>query len=251
MARGFSTTYGSGTTDYVETSLTGGNSVRSYSMWLFRNGDGGNNNGRIFDTNKTTGREVFSNVPGGSTYTYVHVFNTTNGTWTMSRPATGAWHQIGLTYDNTSTSNNPAMYLDGSSVTVTTSTAPVGTASTSTDPYGVGNRPSDKARVWDGMIAEWAVWNVILSAGEMAALGAGFSPLLVRPQSLVSYCPMVETSNIRDWFRTNAPTVTGTLNQPHPGRIIYPSRRRLIIPAAAAPAGNAEFTKQFALLGVG
>lgn len=40
-------------------------------------------------------------------------------------------------------------------------------------------------------IAEVGVWNVALSDDEIAALGKGISPLLVRPQNLVAYLPLI------------------------------------------------------------
>jgi hypothetical protein len=42
----------------------------------------------------------------------------------------------------------------------------------------------------DGRLAEAAAWNVALADDEIAMLGRGFSPLLVRPQSLVAYWPL-------------------------------------------------------------
>jgi hypothetical protein len=42
-----------------------------------------------------------------------------------------------------------------------------------------------------GHIAEAAIWSVALTDGEAAILAAGYSPLFVRPQSLVVYWPMV------------------------------------------------------------
>lgn len=42
-----------------------------------------------------------------------------------------------------------------------------------------------------GEIAELGVWNVALTDAEVLSLAAGFSPRLVRPQSLVIYMPLV------------------------------------------------------------
>lgn len=41
------------------------------------------------------------------------------------------------------------------------------------------------------LIAEAAVWNVALTADEVASLGNGFTPDKIRPQSLVFYAPLV------------------------------------------------------------
>ena len=42
MARGFDTTLGSATTDKITSALTAHSTLRSYHIWLYRNGDGGN-----------------------------------------------------------------------------------------------------------------------------------------------------------------------------------------------------------------
>lgn len=43
---------------------------------------------------------------------------------------------------------------------------------------------------FSGVLAEAAVWNVALSAPEIASLAAGFKPNRVRPQNLVFYAPL-------------------------------------------------------------
>lgn len=44
---------------------------------------------------------------------------------------------------------------------------------------------------FDGDIAEVGIWNVVLSAIEITILAAGVSPLLVRPNALVGYWPLI------------------------------------------------------------
>jgi hypothetical protein len=46
---------------------------------------------------------------------------------------------------------------------------------------------------WGGAIAEVGVWNVALSADEVAALGKGVTCEQIRPQSLVFYTPLVRS----------------------------------------------------------
>lgn len=47
---------------------------------------------------------------------------------------------------------------------------------------------------FNGSIADAAIWNVALTADEVASLAAGASPLTVRPQSLVFYAPLTGES---------------------------------------------------------
>ena len=88
-----------------------------------------------------------------------------------------------------------------------------------------------------GVIAEPAIWSVALTADEISLLASGYSPLFVRPQSLVFYAPLFvragasgdeeDWSNGRTLVQTSSPAVAD-----HP-RIIYP-RRRIITPVGAA-----------------
>lgn len=45
--------------------------------------------------------------------------------------------------------------------------------------------------LFQGLIAEAAIWNAALTAAEVAILAKGFCPLLVRPESLVFYAPLL------------------------------------------------------------
>jgi hypothetical protein len=44
---------------------------------------------------------------------------------------------------------------------------------------------------FDGYIAELGLWDAVLSDAEFAVLAKGYSPLFVRPQSLVAYWPLI------------------------------------------------------------
>jgi hypothetical protein len=57
-------------------------------------------------------------------------------------------------------------------------------------------RVGQRANLWDnhpffGSIGEFGVWNVALTDEEVAILAKGYSPLLVRPQSLIIYVPLI------------------------------------------------------------
>lgn len=74
----------------------------------------------------------------------------------------------------------------------------------------------------NGSMAEFAAWNVTLTTAEFRALAMGYSPLFIRPASLISYCPL-----IRDVVdkKTGVLTATGTSVVDHP-IVIYPRERR-------------------------
>jgi uncharacterized Zn-finger protein len=80
-------------------------------------------------------------------------------------------------------------------------------------------------------VAEAAIWSVALTDAEVAVLARGFSPLLVRPQSLVFYTPLVRDAID---FKGASLTLTGGPTAfAHP-RVYFPSRPRISVPEASA-----------------
>lgn len=70
-------------------------------------------------------------------------------------------------------------------------------------------------------IAEAAIWSAELDDTDAAILAAGVSPLLVRPQSLVYYAPLIRAA--QDVRRGVTLTATGTPTVTDHPRTIYPS----------------------------
>lgn len=68
---------------------------------------------------------------------------------------------------------------------------------------------------FSGDIAEVGIWNVALTAAEIASLARGYTPAQIRPQSLVFYAPLcrdlVDVRGGRTLTNNNAATVS-----PHP-----------------------------------
>lgn len=84
-----------------------------------------------------------------------------------------------------------------------------------------------------GDLAEGGVWNVALDAAEIVTLAKGYSPLFVRPGSLVFYLPMIR-GQLTDYIGNVVMTATGTTVSNHHS-IIYPSPPHVITaPTAAA-----------------
>lgn len=48
---------------------------------------------------------------------------------------------------------------------------------------------------YDGQLAESAIWSAALTDAEVAMLALGYSPLFVRPQSLISYWSLIGRTN--------------------------------------------------------
>lgn len=120
----------------------------------------------------------------GSTYQVLRGFSTTAGAWTVPAPSLSLWHGIGVSHDASSVSNVPSIYIDGIAATVTTVTPPVGSATTNNQAFSLGNR-ADGIRNWDGLLAWFVYWNIVLSADDHFRLGQGTNPLTVRPDAIV------------------------------------------------------------------
>src|SRR5262249_52768319 len=138
----------------------------------------------------------------------------TSGKWHWTTPSSSAWHNIVVTFNGTTSNNTPVVYIDGASVSITQDTAFTAPGHQTTGNFFIGNR-ADGARNWDGKIADFAYWNVILTANEAKALGLGMSPLQVRPGSLQIFLPLCGTqANEPDWASRLTQTITGTLGKP-------------------------------------
>jgi hypothetical protein len=193
----------------------------SVSVWTFRTGAGGGGTGRILDksTSANTGVvKLFTSAAFGYEFQFDR-WLTTNGEWSITAPSDSAWHHLGVTYDySQAAGTDPVVYLDGTTPTVTERETPSGSLGTGTEAFVIGNR-SDDARNWAGSIAGVAMWNVVLTAAEMARLATGVSPQCVRPASLVLYVPLAigNSPEPNPASAADTGTVTGTsfnANQP-------------------------------------
>lgn len=69
------------------------------------------------------------------------------------------------------------------------------------DPFnriGIGYIPrltTGLAQFFEGLLAEWGMWNVALSQAEIQALAKGVSPLFIRPQNLLMYIPLIRDND--------------------------------------------------------
>jgi hypothetical protein len=102
----------------------------------------------------------------------------------------------GTAFDNTSrhvcvrlSSTTANIYVDGSSVATAAAAIPV---QTGMDRLGVGAFVrGNVVTFYNGEVAEVGIWNVALTAAEIASLAKGMTCDKVRPQSLVFYAPLV------------------------------------------------------------
>ncbi len=122
--------------------------------------------------NGSTSRLRVFRPSGSSALRVTADFVTNDGVWdiTGNLPA-NIWTHVVITYDYSGTGTNPVAYLNGTSATVTRSTAPSGATQT------VGNRirlgaDSGGANRFAGMIDEVRTYQEIVTAAEVTALNS-------------------------------------------------------------------------------
>ncbi len=103
---------------------------------------------------------------------------------------------------------------------------------------------SGPANAMSGALAEWAMWNVALSNEEISILALGVSPLLVRPNELLAYWPMIGGNlttepDIVGGFNLAESASYGTRNGAH-SRVFNPAATPFQFAAAAAAGELAQ-----------
>jgi subtilisin-like proprotein convertase family protein len=155
------------------TNLTAEPTQATYSAWIKPNsggelpGCGAGGCGRIFDK-RTSGAEVLNWYVEGDTYnrmTLNQQFSTNQGSWHTASGSIipGNQYYVVVTYDSSSDTNDPVMYINGQSVAATEGTMPSGSPNSNTDPYVIGNR-GNQDRTFDGWIDEFRISNTIRDA---------------------------------------------------------------------------------------
>ena len=131
----------------------------------------------------------------------------------------GTVDSVGVAYTNdvwahfgwTHTGGNIEVWKDGASG----GTVASGNSSLTSHQFGFGKNTT--ANFYTGDLAECATWSVALTAAEMASLGAGVSPLLIRPASLTGYWPLWGRHSPEiNWKSATTATLTGTAEAAHP-----------------------------------
>jgi hypothetical protein len=164
----FSATYPTSLACWFNTDVTG------IADWIIDLGDGTNNN-------------HFSLKLGPAFVVEAEVRDSV-GTTTVANSSTtitgGVWQHAAAVF---SANNSKAAFLNGANKGTDANTANVGTINI----IAIGAFYNGAILgEYDGRLAEMAIWNVALTDAEVATLGAGYSPLFVRPQNLVHYVSM-------------------------------------------------------------
>ncbi len=132
----------------------------------------------------------------------------------------GTWCHHAGTYDG----SNVRVYLNG---VEDGSTSKTGNMSSNTAPVriGAGSGGSGTEQPFDGDIGHCAIWDTPLTAGEVASLAAGVSPLKIHRENLLFYAPLNGQDPEYDVVGGLDLTVNGSIKSeepPIPNSIVAP-----------------------------
>jgi hypothetical protein len=205
----------------------------SISVWMYSDDFGtADDQTLVFIGDKDVSNEHFllrfgSTDPGDILEARHRVASSTQ-TAEVGPASVNTWHHCAGVFAAT---NDRIAYLDGASGSNTNSMGDMTVADRISIGRAGDSSPGDH---FSGRLAEVGVWNVALTQAEIDALAAGYSPLFVRPQSLVFYAPLIRDE---DFDKVGGLSLTA-FNTPtiaeHPP-VIYPAQVYQGFAAAAAP----------------
>jgi len=142
----------------------------------------------------------FNSIASGDLQFVTGWSTSTIGSWKIagSTFSAGTTYKIGITYNNSSVTNDPIIYVNGVSVSVTEVITPVGTYLSGTDNDLVIGYPGVAVNTIDGKVSDARIYNRILTADEDAQIysargrdnirnGLVFCPFLVGAKGLQAF----------------------------------------------------------------
>ena len=157
------------TSDRVDSGNFNAGTQQSWFVWAYPRTLGGGSIGRYFAHLEGTLTFIRLLLHGEATSKLRLQANWSGGTasWVTSDVLTfNAWQSIAVVYDFGNTANDPTIYLNGSSVSLTESFAPSGTPAADGGFLRVGNNLGF-TEGFDGLLADLARWPRLLSARDV------------------------------------------------------------------------------------
>lgn len=210
--------------------------VFTWSCWVNPDSLAGGDSVMMFSGNSAVTNQYYSfRVLGTSGFINFGDRNTANeNAATTVGASVGVWsHALCL---KRATDDREVYLNNGDSGTNTTTVSGLDGV---TDSFAIGAlRDSSPGGYFSGLIEQPAAWNIALDATDRQSLTNGVSPLLVKPQNLIFYRPMISLATHNDVL--GGPALT-EFNTPQNGtsspRIYNPASN--IIPFPTAAVGGA------------
>jgi len=161
-----------GTDDYINfgsASTLDNITIKTIEFWtkldsLYPNGQPGDH----FINKGDTGWFIATDSTSGGRNIFGHNFSGTAGRWSFPKFNTGAWYHVVLIYDKGSISNDPIVYVNGVSQTVTEYSTPSGTANSDASFDLLISKSPGYSRYVDGIIDEVRIYNYARTRAQIA-----------------------------------------------------------------------------------
>lgn len=138
----------------------------TFAVWMNPDGTGEAGSGRLLEKGNGSNYAVFFVTTNQATR-FIADWSTTDGAWTSDTTnSTGVWTHAAMTYDDSSTTNDPIFYINGAATTSTETATPAVTRNSETGSFRIGNN-SAGTRTFDGRLAYAHVYNRILALWEI------------------------------------------------------------------------------------
>ena len=135
-----------------------------------------------------------------------------------------AWNHLAAVF---ASATSRLIYLNGSAGTLSETSRVPSTAPNKSVVGCVYLQNNAKAVALNGYIGEVGFWNVALTDAEILQLAAGYSPLFVRPESLVAYYPLIRGDSSGD-----EPDLMAGAKMVEQGTVAVATHPRVFYPAA-------------------
>jgi hypothetical protein len=204
-------------------------STLTHFVWFIRVGDGSSAFGRILGQSTGT-HDILCNANIAGTYAFGNVSASNYIHWPKGDQM-GQWSSLSISGDTSDTTTHPRIVQDKLLKTTTRVGAGSWWGTLTNAQFVIGNRASDNARNWDGYIAHYCLWDVILTEVEERQLHSGVPPHLVRPHDIVAYYPLDSDLNL---FGKNANAISvryAKINPPILSESLF-NKYFLLLPAA-------------------
>ena len=184
-----------GVDDYVDAgsgTVLDNITTKTISLWIYKTGANAArfwmNKGWVTGTGGGNGWQ-WGFRGNGTTFDYRHSWSITNGSWQgTAQMVANRWYHVALTYDASSTSNNPRMFINGVEDTVSILNTPSGTVGNdNANLLVIGAESNAGDNPFTGLIDDVRIYNRAMSASEIRMLYRGNATRV----GLVGYWPLI------------------------------------------------------------
>jgi len=156
--------------------------VKTIEAWVYPRTAGENSLGRILQKNYVSSGGFCASIDSNNKLIFQQIFSGSGATWKTNNNTLplNRWTHIAITYDRTSTSNDPVMYIDGIPQTVFETVAPSGTITNEgahVDLFIGNDQPAGTDRTWDGVIDNIKIYNYARTTDQIHYDMATGSPI--------------------------------------------------------------------------